>query len=311
MELSFIYFIELLCVVMPLVSSSDIIMRGFWITFWSSIISYITFDPSAPDPFTLFNSSMAFEIITYYSLISSTIFLILGIFYWPRFSYYYDASKTAELLFIQFTSMLYQINYFSELSFFRKEFYYIINILPLICCYLNILAYSYLKENFKTMLFFWSIGNILIYFDLVFSPFMSILWLWIILPLIETFFMIIMCISYCTIVYDIINCLQLKNLKNKNFNILSIIYVFPMIKNLIKILSIIGVKICIEYIMIFLYGYIPILVSIAFTLTYGYTLNLLLSCFNVYDIHKCFPIKLLSLNYISLIFSIYVFKIYF
>ena len=152
MELSFLYFIEFLIILIPLELTSDNIIRGFWIIFWIFINSSFIFDPLAPDLSIIINTyhTMTFAIISYYSFILTTILLILGIFYWPKLNYYnrYKGNNKIKLMFaIQFISMLYQLAYFSELSYFPQEFYYIINLLPLICCFLNILTGKYFADD--------------------------------------------------------------------------------------------------------------------------------------------------------------------
>ena len=245
--------VDCCCICIPLGSKFPKPIKGFWIMIWILTNSYFLFSPTSPDISFIsdYAISMPLASITYYCYIITTCLMILSLFNWQHANnpQNHTSGNISGINTVQLMCMLYQISYFSELSYFPEEFYYTIIFSPLICSLLNLTAWTIRFEDFWWLIFFWIGGITILLIGLNLYQIISFIWWWIIVPATETFIVIIVCISYCAGIYFTSKDLKLSHPLNRNAHQLPIIEMLPEPHHILSILLLIGLAISVEYVL--------------------------------------------------------------
>ena len=164
---------------------SNKILKAIWITIWLllRINSMYSIHNHFLSTISEFIQYFTLIIITYYLFIITTTIIIAGIFSKRVFNFLnFNKNDILLLTILQITCIFYQLLY-PELSYCTQIFYNTINLLPIICAFLNVIIKIIPLNYFNLILQIWLFENLYFYGEFIVSLFFFIVWWLIIIPI--------------------------------------------------------------------------------------------------------------------------------
>ena len=331
---------------------SNKILKAIWITIWLllRINSMYSIHNHFLSTISEFIQYFTLTTITFYLFIITTTIIIAGIFSKKIFNFLnFNKNDILLLTILQIACIFYQLLY-PDLSSYTQVFYHTINLLPIICAFLNVIIKIIHLNYFNLILQIWLFEKFYFYGEFILSLFFFIVWWLIIIPIENLIyacrlndlwnwmiFIILESIPDIESIRDplgdfIINCAlcalfvlmigfffgitDSTRFTNRNKNNPELFQWSHLFSQLLEIEGFIFFTILFDILAIVVCWKIfnktiPPLLSLLFTVANTYNLVIFLCYFREYEIHKCDDIKFRCFNFASLILTFYILKFIF